>query len=73
MRCTHVTDIGDHLPWINNFLCVPETSPIIFSWSMEGPIPGKDCIKWDGTPDASFWKDNYMCAELFPVPRLVYP
>jgi len=73
MRCTQVIELADPHTWRDNFLCVPRSSPFIFTWSMAGPISGKHCIQWLETADPHTWNDNYMCADIFPMPKLVSP
>ena len=49
--------------WTDNFLCLPSNSPWKLTWSMFGPIEGKDCVQWLEPSDAHGWSDNYLCLE----------
>ena len=71
MRCTRILELSDPNSWRDNYLCVPTDSPIFFSWSMAGSLPGKDCIQWTepDQPASHTWGDNYLCADVFTLPR----
>ena len=70
MRCTQIVDwfspTNQHFR--DNFLCVPKSSPFIFSWSQLGPIKGKKCIRW--LEEDSFrggFRNTYLCVDFFPM------
>ena len=75
MRCTRIVELSDRAgTWHDNFLCVPKNSLFLFEWSMAGPIPGKHCIQWveNAEPAHTTWRDNYLCADIFPTPKITY-
>jgi len=53
--------------WMDNFLCVPPTSPYTFSWVYSNALrdgqqrDGKKCIQWIEPADPQTWHDNYLC------------
>lgn len=65
LRCTNVAEPAEHVAeaWADNYLCVPPDSPYEFQFSVDGPVPGKDCVRWYEAADlAGSWGDNYLCA-----------
>ena len=56
MKCTQIAAPDD-------YLCVPQNSPLNFQWSSSGPIEGTFCIQWLDVPDQDASDDNYLCAE----------
>jgi len=63
MRCTAITEPVEPKSesWLDNYLCVPESSSYHFSWSSEGPIEGMSCVQWAEPRDPDTWNDNYLC------------
>jgi hypothetical protein len=61
MRCTQIIESADPDTWNDNYLCVPPSSPLIFSWSSAGPIAGKSCVQITESADPHSWMDNYLC------------
>ncbi|MFO0594149.1 MAG: M15 family metallopeptidase [Myxococcaceae bacterium] len=68
MRCENVAEGAEALAsmWADNFLCVPESSPVHLHWSSAGPIAGLPCVRWfEHVEDPrNTWADNWMCVEL---------
>ena len=67
MKCTQINEDSDPHSWDDNYLCVPQDSPLDFQWSMGGPISGIACIQWLEPSDTwaitgHTWQDNYLCA-----------
>jgi len=70
MRCTQIIDLHSQISdyWKDNFLCVPKSSPYIFSWSQIGPIKGKECINWREEKSVhGEFRNTYLCVDLFPM------
>ena len=63
MKCTQITEVADDDGWDNNYLCVPQNSPLNLKWSSNGTIPGASCINIHEGADRNDWWDNYLCAE----------
>lgn len=63
MRCTQIFEQAEppEHTWLDNYLCVPENSPLQFAWSQAGPIGGKTCVQWFEAADPHTWGDNYLC------------
>jgi len=62
MKCTQIKEDADKHTWQDNYLCVPEGSRFNFEWNADGPITGKECIKWEeGSDTDGTWLDNYLC------------
>ncbi|MFY0578353.1 hypothetical protein ACN28S_32205 [Cystobacter fuscus] len=61
MRCTRISEPSDPHTWQDNYLCVPQSSPLNFSWSNAGPIPGKECLQILEASDPHDWGDNFLC------------
>ena len=63
MRCTQIHEGAEPAShtWNDNFLCVPNGSPLNFSWSTAGPIAGKTCVMWHEASDPHTWMDNFLC------------
>lgn len=71
MRCTLVSESSDEeaAAWMDNYLCLPEDSPYVFTWSSAGPIEGQTCVRWyEGADLAGTWNDNYLCVSDAPTP-----
>ncbi len=69
MVCTNVTEAADDhaADWNDNYLCLPPSSPYVFSWSSAGPIEGKSCVRWYEAADLlGTWNDNWLCFESKP-------
>ncbi len=63
MRCTQIYEPAEpegHT-WGDNYLCVPTSSSLQFSWSIDGPILGKQCVQWHEFADPHTWSDNFLC------------
>ena len=66
MKCTQIIETADPHTWQDNYLCVPQNSPL--SWSMHNPIPGKNCVQWLELSDRQgTWLDNFLCIEQVTV------
>ncbi|RKH69470.1 hypothetical protein D7X96_15125 [Corallococcus interemptor] len=63
MRCTQVTESTEpaQTAWHDNFICLPQNSPLVFEWSEQGPIPGRTCTSWYEPSDPQQWSNNYLC------------
>ena len=73
LRCTLILEPHDILhTWHDNYLCVDQSSPLLFSWSYSG-LPDEalsvaevdstiSCIQWLEPADPAGWNDNYLCA-----------
>jgi hypothetical protein len=63
MRCTQIIESAEPTghTWYDNYLCVPNTSPLTFQWSSNGPISGLSCIQISEPSDHDTWGDNYLC------------
>jgi len=80
MRCTKITEPKSK-GWKDNYLCVPKSSSLYFSWTSRGPptrvvgqARGKTCIQWRETADGDGWDDNYLCTlEAVNLPDPVFP
>ena len=68
MRCTLVNEPSDPHCWDDNYLCVPEKSPLHFKWSHRWPIPNSYCMQWVENSDPHYWHDNYLCGEKNEAP-----
>ncbi len=63
MRCTQIHEAAEpsSTTWHDNYLCVPNDSPLQLTWSSAGPISGKACVQWIEAADPHTWHDNYLC------------
>jgi hypothetical protein len=61
MKCTRIHEDGDPHAWGDNYLCVPNSSPINFRWSQAGSISGMTCTRVYEDADPNAWGDNYLC------------
>ncbi|HEX5746784.1 MAG TPA: hypothetical protein VFZ09_11095 [Archangium sp.] len=63
LRCTQITESAEPAShtWMDNYLCVPQDSPLVLSWSSAKPIAGKICTQWYEPSDPHTWNDNYLC------------
>ncbi len=63
MRCTQVQEPAEPgwTTWHDNYLCVPQSSPLNLQWSYAGPVAGKSCVQWNEPADPHTWNDNYLC------------
>jgi PKD repeat protein len=66
MRCTQITEPKEPVEhgWTDNYLCVPESSPLELTWSSTGPIEGKECIRIGEHADRHGWKKTSLCYSL---------
>jgi hypothetical protein len=63
MVCTNVAESAEPhaAAWADNYLCLPEQSPVRFEWSSAGPIAGMSCVHWNEPADTGSWGDNHLC------------
>lgn len=64
MSCTQVSEAAEPFAqaWSDNYLCVPEQSPLALAWSSAGPLAGQTCVHFNEPSDlANSWGDNYLC------------
>jgi Dual-action HEIGH metallo-peptidase len=63
MRCTQIFEQAEPTAhaWFDNYLCVPNSSPLQLAWSQAGPIAGKGCVQVHEAADPHAWADNYLC------------
>ncbi|QSQ27925.1 hypothetical protein JY651_24815 [Pyxidicoccus parkwayensis] len=63
MRCTQINEGLEpaSTTWTDNYLCVPNDSPLRLTWSMGGPVFGKACVRFYEPADPYTWSDNYLC------------
>ena len=63
MRCTQITEPAEPAAhgWDDNYLCVPDSSPLELHWSTTGPIEKKRCIPIQELRDRDGWKNNSLC------------
>ncbi|HYO53317.1 S8 family peptidase, partial [Archangium sp.] len=63
MRCTQIVETMEPswTNWHDNYLCVPNDSPLQLVWSGAGPVSGKVCVQWFEAEDPHTWYDNYLC------------
>jgi MYXO-CTERM domain-containing protein len=69
MVCTAIAEGSENHAeaWQDNFLCVPDDAPVLFSWSSAGPLEGKSCVRWfDHGETSPSWLDNWLCSEPAP-------
>jgi hypothetical protein len=75
MDCVPVTESADHHgrdAWKDNFICLPQTIPLVFSWSANNPIAeSENCIQWKEITDWATWHDNYLCVDPKPGKSLL--
>jgi PKD repeat protein len=70
MRCTQITEPAEPVEhgWTDDYLCVPESSPLELKWSNAGPIVGKECVGIGEGADRHgrrrAWKKNFLCYSL---------
>lgn len=64
-RCTQVSEPSEpsRRDWDDNYLCVPEDSPIFMYWSYNGNSEHENCLKIEepSEPQRHDWNDNYLC------------
>ncbi|APR81543.1 D-alanyl-D-alanine carboxypeptidase [Minicystis rosea] len=63
MVCTNIAESAEPhaAAWSDNYLCLPQQSPVRFQWNSAGPIAGMSCVHWNETADKGSWGDNYLC------------
>jgi hypothetical protein len=63
MRCTQITEPAEPAAhtWNDNYICVPTSSSLNFTWAYDGPILGKQCVSWNEFGDPHTWDDNFLC------------
>jgi hypothetical protein len=70
MRCTNIQEPGDSQAddWKDNFLCVPEDSPVTFTFSGKDPLADQTCVRWfDHAEPGISWTDNWLCYTVDPT------
>lgn len=63
MRCLQITapqEPAEH-GWDNNYLCVPQSSPLELRWSTQGNLVDMTCVQFEEPGDPHGWKDNSLC------------
>jgi hypothetical protein len=58
---------GNLTEWVNTYFCSSDTKAKlwnrpIFTWSINGPVAGKNCTQITSTPSAG-WQKTYLCTE----------
>lgn len=63
MRCTQIIEPAEPAAhtWNDNYICVPTSSSLYFTWVYDGPILGKQCVSWNEFGDPQTWDDNFLC------------
>jgi hypothetical protein len=63
MRCTQISEPEEPAQhgWEDNYLCLPESSPLELRWSASGPIAGLDCTHFNPPRNPHGWKNNFLC------------
>ena len=66
MRCTQITEPAEPAEhgWDDNYLCVPDSSPLELQWSTAGRIAKQRCVLIGELRDHDGWKNNYLCYTL---------
>jgi PKD repeat protein len=66
MRCTQITEPAEPVEhgWTDNYLCVPESSPLELEWSNTGRIAKKKCIAINEFKDRNGWRKTALCYSL---------
>lgn len=66
MRCTQITEPAEPVEhgWTDNYLCVPESSPLELAWSNTGRIAKKKCIGIGELKDKDGWRKTALCYSL---------
>ncbi len=66
MRCTQITEPAEPVEhgWTDNYLCVPESSPLELEWSNTGRIAKKKCIAIREFKDRNGWRKTTLCYSL---------
>jgi hypothetical protein len=66
MRCTQITEPAEPVGhgWDDNYLCVPESSPLELEWSNTGRIAKKKCIAIREIKDRDGWRKTALCYSL---------
>jgi hypothetical protein len=63
MRCLQITapeEPAEH-GWDNNYLCVPESSPLELRWSTQGNLMEMPCLDFEELADPHGWDNNSLC------------
>ena len=68
MRCTQITEPREPAAhsWDDNYLCVPDSSPLELQWSTAGRIAKRRCVPVTEPLDRDGWKNDYLCYTLKP-------
>lgn len=61
MRCTTINDPAYPVT-ADNDLCLPQESAWQLTWSYNGPIVGKACVRMD-VPGDPVWQNKYLCVD----------
>jgi len=72
MRCTQINEPSGGSNWNDNYLCIPNSSPLRFYWSFNGHPRGKNCLRWIEN-SSNNWHDNYLCTNKDNLPNPVFP
>jgi hypothetical protein len=66
MHCTQITEPAEPVEhgWTDNYLCVPDSSPLELQWSTAGRIAKQHCVPIKELRDRDGWKNNYLCYTL---------
>jgi len=62
-RCVQVTAPTEPAAhgWHDNYLCVPDSSPLELRWSAEGKIAKMICLQIKESADKDGWTSSYLC------------
>jgi PKD repeat protein len=63
MRCLQIIapqEPAEH-GWDNNYLCVPESSPLELRWSTQGNLMDMPCLQFKEPADPHGWESNVLC------------
>jgi len=69
MRCVQLWE-PETPEYDSIYLCVPESSPLRFSWSHDGPLENTECMRWTTRKFHQFWNNNYLCKDACTVGKV---
>lgn len=63
MRCLQITAPQEPAAhgWDDNYLCVPESSPLELRWSTQGNLMDMPCLQFKEPADQDGWENNVLC------------
>jgi hypothetical protein len=68
LRCTQISDPGEPEGhgWTDNYLCLPETSPLELHWSTAGRMKKMGCLQIKESADHDGWQNDWLCSTRKP-------